>query len=240
MLHHHETELSFAAYVVAVSVIIGALIVSGTVFYIYKNLTAVNGGVAVAGTGTQNAPGTADAGTAAIKLAPNTPFLGNPNAKVTVIEYADYRCPYCERFYQITMPDLQTKYIATGKIKFVYQDVAFLGPDSLTAGEGAYCALEQNKFWQFHDYMFGHQGDESTTWADTANEISLAPTMGLNASLFATCLNSGKYAKQVTQDTVTAQTYGVTGTPTIFVNGTKIEGAQDVSVFDQAIDAALK
>ncbi len=236
MLHHHETELSFAAYVVGLSVIISTLIISGTMFYLYRSFVGPTGTIAG---GTQNNAQPAGS-KVTIKLAPNTPYLGNPNAKVTVVEYADYRCPFCERFFQTVMPDLQTKYIATGKIKFVYQDVAFLGPDSTTAGEGAYCAIEQNKFWQFHDYMFAHQGDESTAWASAANEKQMAGAMGLDPTAFGACLDSGKYAKQIATDTTTAGGYGVTGTPTIFVNGTPIIGAQDPSVFEQAIDAALK
>ncbi len=232
MLHHHESELSFVAYVIAAAVLVGAIIISGTIYFTGRSVFGV-GGIA------QNAQATGDE-KVTITLPNNVPYLGNPKAKVTVIEYADYRCPFCEQYFKTVMPDIQAKYIDTGKIKFVYQDVAFLGPDSLTAGQGAYCATEQGKFWQFHDYMFAHQGDESTTWANAANEKTMAASMGLDVAAFSTCLDSGKYAKQVTDDTITAQKYGVDGTPTTFINGMPIKGAQDPKVFEQAIEDALK
>lgn len=237
MLHHYKSEASFAAYVIGISVLLGSLIISGTLYHTFKNNPAVQGG-----NGTPQAIGVQDAsGKVAIKLPSNTPFLGNANAKVTVVEYADYRCPFCEKFFSSIMPDLQSKYIATGKIKFVYQDVSFLGPDSTTAGEAAYCATEQNKFWQFHDYVFAHQGNESTNWASAPHMKQFAQALGLDTTAFNSCLDSGKYTKQVTADTSIANAnYKVTGTPTTFVNGTPIIGAQPFSVFEQAIDAALK
>ncbi len=231
MLHHHESELSFVGYVIGASVILASIIISATLLYTFKGPSSL---------GTAAAPDTQTGGKVAIKLAPNTPFLGNDKAKVTVIEYADYRCPFCERFYQTVMPDLLTKYIQTGKIKFVYQDVAFLGPDSNSAGEAAYCATEQGKFWQFHDYLFDHQGDESGDWASAANQKKYAATVGLDMAAFNTCFDSGKYKQQVVADTATAQTYGVTGTPTTFINGTPIVGAQPAATFEAAIDALLK
>jgi len=174
-----------------------------------------------------------------ITLPANVPYLGSSNAKVMVVEYADYECPYCEKFFTGTWPDLKTKYVDTGKIKFIYQDFAFLGPDSNTAAEASHCAADQNKFWQYHDYLFTNQGQEGSGWATADHQKQFAQTMGLNTAQFNKCLDSGKYKQEVLNETAAGHTYGVSGTPTIFVNGTPIVGAQPASAFEQAIDAAL-
>src|ERR1035441_2924538 len=93
-----------------------------------------------------------------IAFEPNGSYLGNPNATVTVIQYGDYQCPYCEAFFQNTWPQLKAEYVDTGKIRFSFQDYAFLGPDSTTAAMAAHCAGDQYRFWQYHDYLYLHQG----------------------------------------------------------------------------------
>ncbi|MES2213279.1 MAG: DsbA family protein [Patescibacteria group bacterium] len=241
---HNETEhekpthysvngknLQSFAYLISASVLISALLISGTLFYTLKS------GVGTASAGTA---GAAAAKPVALAVKPNTPFIGGADAKVTVVEYADYRCPFCERWYTSVMPELKTKYIDSGKIKFIYQDFAFLGPDSNSAAEASHCAADQNMFWQYHDYLFGHQGDESGHWASVPNLKQFASTLGLNTTQFNTCLDSGKYKQEVLDETAAGKKYGVTGTPTVFVNGVPIVGAQPLQTFVDAIDAALK
>jgi len=155
------------------------------------------------------------------------------------VEYADYECPFCEKFFTQVFPDLKSKYIDTGKIKWVYQDFAFLGPDSNTAAEASHCAADQNKFWQYHDYLFSHQGAEGSGWATADHQKQFAQAVGLNTSQFNGCLDSGKYKQEVLDETAAGRNYGVSGTPTVFVNGTPVVGAQPVTAFEQAIDAAL-
>jgi len=77
------------------------------------------------------------------------------------VEFADYQCPFCEKFYTDTFPDIKKNYIDTGKIKFVYKNLAFLGKESTDAANASMCARDQNKFWEFHDYLFTHQGSET-------------------------------------------------------------------------------
>jgi len=256
-------EFDYLAHVIGASLIIGALIISGTLFYMFHTVAsgyaqlaqsagqgiaaqlAGQNGTAPAGTAAQGAAGTAPAAAAApgtpvkLNLKANIPYLGSSSAKVTVVEYADYECPFCEKFFTQVFPDLKSKYIDTGKIKWVYQDFAFLGPDSNTAAEASHCAADQNKFWQYHDYLFSHQGAEGSGWATADHQKQFAQAVGLNTSQFNGCLDSGKYKQEVLDETAAGRNYGVSGTPTVFVNGTPVVGAQPVTAFEQAIDAAL-
>src|ERR1700733_8090241 len=137
----HEKNVKFLAYVLGASLLLGALIISASLFYNFKILTdkiGSNSAAITAPTPVAAAPSptpAAPTGPVNIALKPNVPFLGSANAKVTVVEYADYQCPFCEKWYTSVMPDLKSKYIDTGKIKFIYQDFAFLGADSNTAAE---------------------------------------------------------------------------------------------------------
>jgi protein-disulfide isomerase len=251
----NKADLSFVAYVIGGSILVGAILISASLFYNTKII--MGGGTALnsnSGSAAATAPAAvapaapiaaapaaaAPTGPVNITLKSNTPFLGNANAKVTVVEFADYQCPYCEQWFKTVMPDLKAKYIDTGKIKFVYQDFAFLGPDSNTAAEASHCAADQNKFWQYHDYLFNNQGTEGSAWATADHQKQFAQTVGLNTTKFNQCLDSGKYKQEVLDETAAGRSYGVSGTPSVFVNGAIIVGAQPTTTFEQAIDAALK
>ncbi len=247
-------DLGFVAYVIGASVLVGAILISATLFYnfkmVFKRMDAGSTIVAAQNTQAQAAvpsaaptaapAAAAPSGPVNITLKPNTPYLGSSNAKVTVVEYADYECPFCEQWFKNVFPDLKSKYIDTGKIKFEYQDFAFLGPDSNTAAEASHCAEDQNKFWQYHDYLFNNQGQEGSGWATALHQKEFAKAVGLNTTQFNSCLDSGKYKQQVLDETAAGKSYGVSGTPSVFVNGTIIVGAQPATSFEQAIDAALK
>jgi protein-disulfide isomerase len=174
-----------------------------------------------------------------LTIAPNTPFLGSTSAPVTVVEYADYHCPFCEQFYTGAFPDIKAKYIDTGKVKFYYQDFPFLAPDSTTAAEATQCANDQGDFWQYHDYLFNHQGGESSGDFAAVDQKKFAKALGLNVVTFASCLDSGKYADFVTQEKSNGTNVGVQSTPTVFINGKMILGALPAATFDAAIDKAL-
>jgi protein-disulfide isomerase len=247
--HHHLKSPYLAAWIVAGGVVLGALIVSASLFLNFHMALKQLSGVLLAQNQSAGAPAVPAAATAGqtaptaapvnITLKPNTPYLGNANAKVTVVEFADYECPFCEEWYKTVWPDIKTKYVDTGKIKFVYQDFAFLGPDSNTAAEAAHCAADQNMFWQYHDYLFNNQGAEGSGWAAAAHQEQFAQAVGLNMAQFNSCFNSGKYKQEVLDETAAGKSYGVSGTPSIFINGSIIVGAQPAATFEQAIDAAL-
>lgn len=178
------------------------------------------------------------------------PIQGNNNAKVTVIEFADLRCPFCDQFFKNTQPQLKKDYIDTGKIRYAFRDYEFLGAASVTAGNAAACANEQNAFWKYHDYLYQNQPDESDTSMYTTDKLtSIAQDLGLNGDQFRSCLSSTKYAKDVDGDYADGQKIGVTGTPTFLIgrstaqgveNAQVIVGAQPYSVFQTAINALLQ
>jgi len=170
---------------------------------------------------------------------------GNPNSKVVMVEYADYQCPFCGRFYTNTIQPIEKDYVATGKITFVYRDFAFLGAESQKSAEAASCANDQGKYWEYHDYLFTHQnGENQGNFADK-NLESFAKTLGLNTDQFNTCLSSGKYTQAVKDSTAEGTSIGVNGTPHSFilVDGkvvSDINGALPLSEVTAKLDAALK
>lgn len=161
--------------------------------------------------------------------------MGSEDAPVTIIEFSDYECPFCSRFYTQTMPSLKKNYIDTGKAKIVFRDFP-LGFHSFAqkAAEATECAAEQGKFWEMHDKLFENQSS-----LDIASLKRFAAELGLNTQEFDSCLDSGTMASEVQKDLSDGQSYGVSGTPTFFINGTKIVGAQPFGEFERIIEGEL-
>ena len=171
----------------------------------------------------------------------NANTMGDPNAPVKIIEYADFQCPFCVRYWQDTEPQIISAYVATGKVFYEYRSVgAFLGPDSASAAEAAYCAGDQGKFWEYHDLLFANWTGENVGDFAPAKLRQYASAAGLDLNKFDDCLSRGLHADQVQQDVTDAQADGVRATPSFLVNGKLLEGAQPFDVFQQAIGAALK
>jgi protein-disulfide isomerase len=165
--------------------------------------------------------------------------LGSPAAKVTIIEYADFQCPFCGRFESTTVGQLKEKYVKTGQAKIIYRDFAFLGAESVESAEAARCAGEQDKFWDFHDYLYAHQNGENQGAFAAMNLKKFAGALKLDQAKFDSCLDDHKYKSAVEASLKTGQGLGVTGTPTTFVNGQEIVGAQPIAQFETLIQAAL-
>ncbi len=161
------------------------------------------------------------------------PVKGSKDAPVTIIEFSNFNCPYCRAFYTETLPLIEKDYIETGKVKLVYRDFT-RSPLSQKAAEAAECAAEQGKFWEYHDKIFDNQqllsNESLKQWASD---------LGLDTKKFSDCLDSGKMASEVKKDLRDAKSYGVTRTPTIFINGIVVEGAQPYSVYQQIIRQEL-
>lgn len=170
----------------------------------------------------------------------NLPTLGNPRAKVTVVEFGDYQCPFCGRFYQTTEQKLREEYVKVGKIRFAWRDFAFLGEESIWAAEAARCANDQGKFWGYHDLLFERQSGENEGVFAKDNLKRFSRELQLNGETFDQCLDSGKHRPAVESDTKQGSEYAVGGTPTTFVNGQKIVGAVPYEQFKQVIDSLLK
>jgi protein-disulfide isomerase len=163
------------------------------------------------------------------------PFLGPKGAAVTVVEFTDYQCPFCERFFKDTYRPLLKAY--KGKIRFVVRNfpIAQLHPLAEKAAEAAECANDQGKFWEYHDVLFTKQDK-----LDVESLKQNASDLHLDSERFDKCLDNGDKADVVQADLNDGTRYGVTGTPTFFVNGERLTGAQPLEAFRASIDAKLK
>lgn len=176
------------------------------------------------------------------------PVKGNPDAPVTVIEFSDFQCPFCSRFFTQTLPLLQENYIDTGKIKLVYRDMPLdsLHPNARTTHIAAECADEQGKFWEYHDVLFQKQSQwQRMASLDLQSTLSqYASDLGLQTASFDACLQSQEIADEVNKDLLDAAKYGATGTPTFFIGNEKdgfikLVGAQPYTSFQAVIDNQL-
>ena len=166
-------------------------------------------------------------------------MLGEQNAPVTIVEYGDFQCPFCGKFFKETEPVLRENYIKTGKVKFIYRDFAFLGQESFWAANAARCAGEQGKFWEYHDYLYNNQRGENQGTFSKSNLKGFAAALSLDREKFNTCLDSDKYLDEIKKETKSGGEAGVTGTPANFVNGVLYVGALPTNSFTQIIDAEL-
>ena len=164
---------------------------------------------------------------------------GSADAKVTIIEFSDYQCPFCGQFHKEIYEKLKQDYISTGKVKFVYADFAFLGEESLKASEAARCAADQGKFWEYHDKLFASQvGENEGVFADSKLK-QFAKELSLDTATFDSCLTARIHKPIVELALQQGTEYGVTSTPTLFINGLKFEGVMPYESFKQVIETQL-
>ncbi len=160
---------------------------------------------------------------------------GDENAPVTIIEFSDFECPFCTRFYQNTLSLLEEKYILTGKVKFVYRDFPLsFHKNAQKAAEAAECAGEQGKYYEMHDKLF-----ENGVSGGTDSFKEYAQDLGLDTTQFNDCLDSAKMELEVQKDFSDGSAAGVSGTPAFFINGISLSGAQPFAAFEQIIEAEL-
>lgn len=174
-----------------------------------------------------------------VQLPANAPRLGNPNAKVTIVEFADFQCPYCGKFQQEVYPFIKQEYVDTGKASFVYLDFTFLGDESKFAAEAAKCAGEQGKFWEYHDKLLESQNGENQGAFTVSKLKGFARSIVPNTFVFNQCLDSKKYSQAVADETALGRAAGIAATPTVLVNGKLVVGALPYAAFKQEIEAAL-
>ena len=162
---------------------------------------------------------------------------GNPKAPIVVEEYADLQCPICARAYS-ELHALAPQYMDTGKVQIVYHNFAFIGPESQLAAQGAECANDQGKFWDWVGYLFTHQAGENQGAFSSGNLKGFATLIGgLNTTTFDACLDSGKYAAQVQSELAEGDARGVQATPTFFINGQKYAGLLSQDQFAALFDS---
>ena len=185
---------------------------------------------------------------------------GDPNAPVKLVEFSDYQCPFCKRFWQDTEPQIIETYVKTGKVQFTYRSAGNWVSDSVNSQLGgndtesqdsamaAYCAADQNKFWEMHDTLFTNVLGEADGISFVKRRLqAIAKNIGLDMSAFNSCYSSAKYLDQINQDLKDARAGGIQGTPYFLIsymaNGqtqiVPIDGAQPFSIFQQEIDKAL-
>jgi protein-disulfide isomerase len=176
------------------------------------------------------------------------PVLGQPSAPVTIVEYGDFKCPFCTRFFEQTQPQLKSRYLDTGKVRLVWRDFANIDAESQPAAIAAECARQQGRFWQYHDALYnyiwqryyGAGINAEGASAYTGHYDQLARTVGLDLDRFHACQRSPATAKAVAADHAEGSSQGVQGTPTFLINGQRLVGAQPLAVFQQLIEQALR
>lgn len=173
-----------------------------------------------------------------------SPRLGSASAPVTIIEFRDYQCSNCKKWFLNTKPAIVTNYIDSGKANLIFVDIAFLGKDSIPASRATYCAEEQERYWDYHGFLYSNQMGVDNGWANNDSLKGYANNLGLDMDLFVSCMDSGKYEKRVQFNTDESVKNGVTGTPTFIIIGPqgqqeRILGPQPFSVFEKTIDSML-
>jgi protein-disulfide isomerase len=161
------------------------------------------------------------------------PTKGPATAPITIVEFSDFQCPFCSKVNP-TLKQVEEKY--GDKLRVVFRDfpLSSIHKDAAKAAEAAECAHEQGKFWEMHDKMFGNQ-----TKLQVEGLKQSATEIGLDATAFNQCLDSGKFAAEVQKDVDEGISYGVTGTPAFFINGRMLSGAQPLDAFTAVIDEEL-
>ena len=222
------------------SILVSAIIVSGTLVYVF--------GPSVRTDVNPNGPDAQTAGYRDVGDVAGAPeiggasVLGNPDAPVTIVEYSDFECPFCAKFFDESLGKLEEEYVATGKVKFVYKDfpLTSIHFEAEKASEAARCVREELGdigFWAMHDIMFERQD-----LLGVSSYKQWARSLGANGAAFDECLDSGKYESQVLADLDEGVALGVTGTPTFFINDTKVVGAvpyaQIVSIIETELAAS--
>jgi protein-disulfide isomerase len=234
------TERPGSPYFVPVSILTAGFMIAASVIYAFGNRNANNGNPAQ----NNNQNQLANVGAvAAQQISGRDIVLGNSNAEVTLIEYADYQCPFCAHFFSQTEPLLKKDYVQTGKAKMVFRNYQFLGPESFKAAEAAECAKDQGKFWEYHDALYTAEetdGHENNGNLNRDLFVKLAGDLKLNLPAFERCIDSNKYADLIKKDFADAQAAGVNSTPVTFINGQKLVGAQPYPQFQSVIDSLLK
>ena len=174
----------------------------------------------------------------------DAPFLGRADAPVTLVEFSDYQCPFCQRFFATTLPTLKRDYIDTGKLRYVFRDFPLdVHAQARKAAEAAHCAGEQGKYWEMHDALFRNQSALTP-----ARLAEYARALGLDGSRFDQCLTSGRHTARIQRGLADGAAAGVQGTPGFVVGktqpgdsveGTSIRGAQPLETFRRIIEQLL-
>jgi len=173
--------------------------------------------------------------------------MGDPNAPVTVEVFEDFQCPACRQFSADTEPPIVNNYVETGQVRYIFRQFPFIDDrvptnESDQAANASMCAAAQNRFWDYHDMLFANWNGENQGTFNNNRLVAFAEALNLNMGEFNACFQANRYADEIQQDQARAAQFGVTGTPTVVVNGTVVGDPGFVPTYDQirqAIEAAL-
>ncbi len=178
-------------------------------------------------------------------MANGLPILGDPNAPVTLIEFGDYQCHFCNVHFHNTEHRLLENFIKTGKVKMIFKDFTIIGPDSINAAHGTHCANDQDKFWEYHDILYSNWTGENNGWASSDNLLRFAQEIELDIDQWSDCMIDERYSQIISNSNKDARELGITGTPAFFVIGpdneiTRISGAQPYESFEKIFNSELE
>lgn len=159
------------------------------------------------------------------------PYLGDRDAKVKLVEFGDFNCPFCRAAYP-ALRELSLEY--EDDLFFQFRDFPVVSPQSIWLAEAANCADEQNKFWPFHDLLYQRQGQITES-----NIYSLAQGTGIEINKFKTCLQSERFKNEVAEDYLAGENLNIKGTPTFFINGLRFEGVPEKENLKKIIDRLI-
>src|SRR5215469_31946 len=158
-----------------------------------------------------------------------SPLLGTASAPITIVEFGDFQCKFCDRFAKETEPKINATYIHTGKTNMIFKNFITHGPDAITAAMGAACAKDQGKFWNIYEILYKNQGEENSGWANANDSKKFASLItGLNTKEFNSCLDSSKHKTLIENDNALAISSGFQGTPTFVIE--KKDGSSKVTL----------
>jgi len=169
-----------------------------------------------------------------------SPFMGNPNAPITILEWGDYQCTFCYKFHQNTLDIINEDFIKTGKVKIIFKDFPLNGLDSKLAAEASYCAQDQEKYWKYHDELYKNWEGERTGWITRESLTKFAEIVEIDVEKFNKCLDDHKYENKVNLLYEFGKEIGIDATPSFLVFNDqkmiKIRGNQPLEVFLKTFD----
>lgn len=183
--------------------------------------------------------------TASMLLENGSPILGNPSAPVTLVEFGDYQCHFCNVFFHETEGRILEDYVDTGKVRIIFKDYHIIGPDSVEASHGAHCAGGQRMFWEYHDILYENWTGENNGWASYENLEGFATEMtGLDLGEWVQCMQDRPHSAAILASNRDAKALGLSATPSFFVIGpdgqaNRVVGAQPYEFFAAMFDAKL-
>jgi protein-disulfide isomerase len=148
--------------------------------------------------------------------------MGDPDAPVLIEVWEDFQCPACRDYSQNTEPQIAETYVTTGEVYYVFRQWPFIGNESHQAANASMCAAEQERFWDYHDMLFANWNGENRGSFSDKRLVAFAEAMNLDMGSFNTCFEDNSYGSDIDQDKADGTALGVTGTPSVFVNGQQL------------------